>query len=318
MAGRGHYGTWDKSDLLLKACRECNSDLVIVSPFIKVGAFDRVVDAVKSETRITVVTRWRIDEIASGISDLAVFDRCCARTHCQLLVLDSLHAKYYRAGNVVMIGSANLTLSGMGWADRPNVEILHELACDDLWLDWEALLIGRASVATAAIRDAMEHAVDQYASDPAVLVQQREGPPLCAGFLGDGAVWVPRSRSPEGAVLYCVGKSDLLTDAAREDAASDVRHLNIPSCRDENACRACVRAAVMQQPFVAVVDRLIWDRPRFGLFKRRVREAFPAACVGRSDEEIAQNIMRWLAWFWPDQYRVRVYRYSEYLEKLGP
>ena len=67
-------------------------------------------------------TRWTPLDIQVGASDIA----------CRTLIKNrggsfrlhnQLHAKYYRVDDYVLIGSANLTQSGLGFSNSPNLEI---------------------------------------------------------------------------------------------------------------------------------------------------------------------------------------------------
>ena len=55
------------------------SRVVLCSPFIKAKVFAIILDAVPTGVPVRIVTRWRPDEIAAGLSDLEVF-RHCQRT----------------------------------------------------------------------------------------------------------------------------------------------------------------------------------------------------------------------------------------------
>jgi hypothetical protein len=59
--------------LLSDLCRAARRDLLLVAPFIKVGALRRILDVVPQTIPVTCVTRWRPEEIAAGVSDLEVW-----------------------------------------------------------------------------------------------------------------------------------------------------------------------------------------------------------------------------------------------------
>lgn len=59
----------------------------------------------------------------------------------------SLHAKFYRIDDVVLIGSANLTSSAMGWSQQPNLEILCQAGGNfDSWTFQRQLLQGAREI----------------------------------------------------------------------------------------------------------------------------------------------------------------------------
>ena len=110
--------------ILLDRCGNA-AEAIIVAPFIKVDALTLVLRQLHGEASLTCITRWTPLDIQAGASDLA----------CRKLVSDRggsfrlhnrLHAKYYRFDNRVLIGSANLTASGLSYAHVGNLEVLCE------------------------------------------------------------------------------------------------------------------------------------------------------------------------------------------------
>ena len=104
-------------------------DVVIAAPYIKANALSRVLANVGADISLVCVTRWKIQDIALGASDV----------ECRTIVNDlggafklhpTLHAKYYRADEKVLVGSANLTYSALGWSAKPNLEILCTAGAD--------------------------------------------------------------------------------------------------------------------------------------------------------------------------------------------
>ena len=92
-------------DSFILLCQEA-TDLLIVAPYIKADALTIALENLSSGASLTCVTRWNPQDISSGASD----------TICRTIVLQrggtfrlhpSLHAKYYRAGNAMLVGSAN-------------------------------------------------------------------------------------------------------------------------------------------------------------------------------------------------------------------
>ncbi len=56
-------------DLYQGAIASATRRVVIVAPFIKVGALSRVLRDVRIGCELLVVTRWRLEELAAGVSD---------------------------------------------------------------------------------------------------------------------------------------------------------------------------------------------------------------------------------------------------------
>lgn len=89
-------------------------EVVLVAPFIKRVTLQRLLERLPPATPLLCVTRWRIDELACGVSDLDIWLDLVARGNAELLLIRDLHAKYYRFDQDVMMGSCNLTSSALG------------------------------------------------------------------------------------------------------------------------------------------------------------------------------------------------------------
>ena len=109
-------------DALTDACREAD-EAVIAAPYIKADALERLLALLPADAALTCVTRWTPRDMLFGASDV----------DCRAVVLERggafrlhprLHAKYYRCGQRVLVGSANLTVQGMGYAPSANLEVL--------------------------------------------------------------------------------------------------------------------------------------------------------------------------------------------------
>jgi len=84
------------------------SRLVLVAPFIKLGALKRVLDSIDpSSVQVDCVTRWLPTDIADGVCDLEILDALTALPTATLWLRDDLHAKYYRADDRCLVGSAS-------------------------------------------------------------------------------------------------------------------------------------------------------------------------------------------------------------------
>src|ERR1700720_1376764 len=67
--------------------------VTLVAPFITQGALERLVSDVDPSVPLSIFTRWRLDEIVAGASDLRVFDTVEGRPGSRLLLHHRLHAK---------------------------------------------------------------------------------------------------------------------------------------------------------------------------------------------------------------------------------
>ena len=101
------------------------SEAVIAAPYIKEPSLRRLLEHLPQLERLICVTRWQAGDIAAGVSDTAV--RSVVRSSGGAFRLHpSLHAKYYRFDDGILVGSANLTDAGLGVRRVHNFEILTE------------------------------------------------------------------------------------------------------------------------------------------------------------------------------------------------
>ena len=109
-------------DELLRCCAGAQH-LFIAAPYIKANALTKVLDAIGEISSLTCVTRWNPHDLAVGASDTKC--RTIVKEHGGAFKLHpSLHAKYYRIDDDILIGSANLTFAAMGWSAQTNTEII--------------------------------------------------------------------------------------------------------------------------------------------------------------------------------------------------
>ena len=100
-----------------------SKDVFVAAPYIKQDTLGRLLGLINPDAKLICISRWRRREISSGISDRECRELVVERGG-EFRLHQSLHAKYYRFGNLVLTGSANLTGAGMGLTSWPNLEIL--------------------------------------------------------------------------------------------------------------------------------------------------------------------------------------------------
>ncbi len=303
---------------LAEALSSCRQSALLVAPYIKSAALAQLLSRLPAEVPLTVVTRWRPSEVAAGVSDLEVWNLCRDRPATSVRLADALHAKYYRADSCVFLGSANLTDAGLGWSRTPNIEILYEVVIDETWRRFESSLLKNAMPASEEIRDAVAAAAGSLpdlratthldASCSATSVS-------CAETHRED--WLPESRSPEGLVACYLGRRDQVSSAAFDLGRRDLAALRIAPALEAAAVTLHVRAALIQQPMMATVEEISRDTPRFGELKSRLRTRFPEQFARRDPVEITQTVLRWVTHFFPSRYRIRVYRFTECLERVN-
>lgn len=100
-------------------------EILLVAPFIKSSAVERVIAQVSDSVGVTVVTAFRFSDFVMGASDIDALLTVSRLGTGAVRVLRSLHAKMYCVDwSVWWVGSANFTASGLGFCKEPNFEIM--------------------------------------------------------------------------------------------------------------------------------------------------------------------------------------------------
>jgi hypothetical protein len=175
-------------DLLIEHLRRAQFSVLLCAPFIKMTVLKALLDCVGDGVSVRIVTRWIPEEIAAGVSDLAVFDLVQTRENCSLQLLDNLHAKLYLADDDALVGSANLTGRALGWSSSPNVEILTRVSVSDS-------SVARCLVALENSRPAMKEEMERIRE----LVDAMKSPKLPEAAEADCAItrpWLPTLGAP--------------------------------------------------------------------------------------------------------------------------
>lgn len=100
-----------------------SSSVSVVSAYITKPGADWIVQHLHEEVSCRVITRWRLDDLVSGASDLEVFETLQGKG-IELYLRPDLHGKVFLIDErELFVGSANLTLSGLGLSPGGNFEL---------------------------------------------------------------------------------------------------------------------------------------------------------------------------------------------------
>ena len=277
--------------------RAQNSAL-IVAPFMRSEALSRLLDSIPVGTETTVVTRWRPVDLLAGASDLSVYDLAASKK-IPLYLRQDLHAKFFAADDLCLIGSANVTLTALGWRTPANLELLAPVARTASHIvEFEETLLSGSVRATAEQRDLLKELLGRLQRLPAIMPETDDGG--TKGLLPPS--WIPRVRNPEELYSVYRGDSDVshtTLQAMREDLAQ-IRA--IPGM-DEDEFRAWVAATINQTPLVSRVIQCIEE-------KGEVTEAAVKNLLGEigadinkyGPRDVLEVLERWLTYFLPEQY----------------
>ena len=233
------------------------AEAVIVAPYIKADALTMVLDQLHPEAELECITRWTPLDIQMGASDL----------ECRSLVLSQggtfrlhnrLHAKYYRFDKKVLVGSANMTASGLSLGFSGNLEILCEPGPSFCSVAFERGLRQQSREVTD----------DEYLSWTECPVDRRITIPAGQDPPGNSLVdWRPQTRLPAYLWLsYSGNDARIASPDQRRLAELEVALLGVPPGLEVTAFANWVRSSLFASPFVDSIrslssqrDEAIWD-----------------------------------------------------------
>jgi hypothetical protein len=292
-------------DQLLELVSSAKKRVVLVAPFIKVDALQRVLDAIpiSAGLHIDCVTRWRPEDIVDGVCDLEIFEVITDRENAQLWRHPNLHAKFFRADQSCLLGSANLTGRALGWRLPTNLELLVELDMGRHELQkWDKSLMRSCVSVTAELRDLIAHqAADLAAQRPkttSIDVEHDDDPSFR---------WIPLCPSPERLFKVYAGELDeaKMVRSAFEFAQRDLRTLGPPKGYSEEQFLEYVADRLQQ---LEVVQKVV-SASSSGVSDSQAAELIAdyidvSSMIGPTD---AWRILKqWMMHFFPEQYRIEV------------
>ena len=242
--------------VLLEGCAGA-AEAVIVAPYIKVEPLAMVLGQLQTGASVTCFSRWTPRDISTGASDI----------DCRTLVVkrggsfwlnNRLHAKYYRFGEQVLVGSANMTGLGLSYPHHGNLEILCEPG---------------PTVVPSVFETSLKRGSREVSDDEFRIWQQcpvakgRAAPATQHVAEGDLGVWRPRTRNPSYLWFHYSGDEALIiSDEQRDLASLDVGALEVPRDLTEESFRDWIRLCLEASPFVESVrqiggrtDASVWD-----------------------------------------------------------
>ena len=272
-------------DELIHLCANARY-LVIAAPYIKADVLTKVLSGVRPDTSLVCITRWNLQDIVLGASDI----------ECRTLVSEfggsfrlhpSLHAKYYRIDDVVLVGSANLTSAALGWSRQPNLEILCRAGDDfDANTFQQELLKGAREISDQEFLR-WEMVVKSSAQSNSLVT---DGQPLLDS-------WRPTTREPRHLELAYQGREEAIASFDEQRAARrDIQTLLIPQGLTDEQVRAWVSVYLLEAPFTNSVIRL--QNMEALDASRQLADAYNLRITdARRDMETVHN---WLAFFAPE------------------
>lgn len=289
--------------LLLRTAAGAKRRLLIVAPYIKENALNRLLEVASPDLEeLICVARWLPQDIAAGVCDLGIYDALKRSPNHHLLVHPHLHAKYYRADDTCLIGSANITSRALGWVQPGNLELLIAVpAQSDELQSWEEGLLATAVPATAEMRDRIQEQAEKLSKDPKPTpLPEVQG---SVEISEEGALhWVPSCPAPERLwEVYNGGGEEDMNRGAREAALEDLAALAPPPSMTEDQLNAYVAGALSSMPLIQELDermdRGLTDPQAHELLENLIGDQPPS-----SPQKAWSLLKRWLHHFFPGDY----------------
>jgi len=221
--------------------------LLIISPFIKHGALDRllVTDSFDEETK--VIVRWQPFDILNAVSDLSIYHLLEARG-VSLYRHEHIHLKLYVFdSNIAFHSSGNLTDRGLGYSKPGNVEIGCFIELNNE--DWSSIytLIGHSLLVNDAIYEqfvefARNHKLPLAGSATLDLKIPGTEPFLTSSL--------PAVKTPQDLLAWSIAGVDRTDPEAVRRFIHDVQLYNIPTSLEESRLEDYLRQSFISQPFV--------------------------------------------------------------------
>ncbi|MCY4258023.1 MAG: hypothetical protein OXE04_07045 [bacterium] len=299
-------------EAIIDVASRADSRLYLIAPFITVRALSRVLEKVQPTVKTTVITRWHLMELLTGVNNVEIWPILSQRDD-RLILQPRLHAKIALSDFEGIAGSANITEAGLGWTAVPNDEVV--LPASGEYLQSLKSVVVRL-VQTGVIVDELIY--KEFCS-------QLEGLEEIKDFTSETHLtdvsemklpWTPLTRDPADLQALYFGDHHFLTNSAAASAAIDLAALDIPLRLTHNLFKIHVSVQLLQNPLVRELERELASPRRFGEALNVVR-----LWTGESRQEAVdrlQTLMRWLLYFQPDRWQYGKARYSETLEFVGP
>lgn len=278
---------------IISGAKRAKCDVLLVAPFIKLNVVEMVLAALGRGVRLRVITRWRLDEVQAGVSDIEIYEPISMRGNSSLALANQLHAKYYRFDDFVLTGSANLTQTGLGVFGNA-IEILEQRTAGRS-VEFENLVRAASFDVNQEIYRIFQDLVRQNnrKSD----AQQHE------------STWFPEFRNPHD--LWSAYSSQSYPKINVEAARRDLQALGVPDELDQLAFQQRIKIGLLNQSIVAGMIAFLETPRRFGEFRQWV-----AATRGRSDATSeAQTLLRWVSTFLPELVSFEASPYSEVVRR---
>jgi len=278
-------------DQLVRLVAEAKREVVLIAPFLTRPPISRLLDACPAEVPITLVGRFLPEDVKVGVCHLEAAELLIGRPGCTVRASPVLHGKMYRVDDDYLIGSANLTLRGLGWASASNLELVVPMERSKILDTFEISVISRSEELTlAGIRD-LQARVRRLPEASFVGLEEHSA---------DTVLWLPRCYTPEKLyAVYAEQDARKILASAAAAARHDLEALApVPLELGRHAFESWIAGALEAHPVS------IWVRAQAhdGVEAEAAIEQIKQLGVGQPDttpEQQWEIFSRWLLHFLP-------------------
>lgn len=280
----------------------------ILAPFIQSKALLRLLSDIPVANNLRVLTRWNQDDLKSGVSDPEVYT-LLKSMDIPLFIHPKLHSKIFLASNNKgMVGSGNLTGSGLGLSDS----ILQtETAAIVCFSKLDRLRVDNLFEGSDFVTPEMYESAIRLALNNEEIEFKDTKEPLYSNFnLSD----LPATDCPEKLwSIYQAGYPDEMADASVIKAWSDLLRYQIPmNIKYKHEFDTLVKAQFLSRPLVARVLDFIKEftpigkaafNPKYeGVQNGAVRKMLAKLETGGHNNiaEKVNNLQKWLPYCEPE------------------
>ena len=288
-------------DQVIDLVRKAKHEVVIIAPFIKVNAIERILECISvDKVRFNCVTRWIAADIAAGVCDIEIYDLIERVPEGRLWMNERLHAKYVRADKKCLTGSANITESALGWRVPSNLELMVDTSSkfEELKL-WEKSVFNFSTVVDHEMRDALQNQVS-------MLIKKGKHMQYVE-FQGDDHInenWVPLYASPSK--LYGIYSKQLTTDNIVESsyklAIRDLGVLGLPTGLSEVKFNQAVASQIRTLKVVVKILDASEKAKNVGISVSDIEEIVGSIDNISDNRSVAQRLTEWIGYFFAEEY----------------
>lgn len=227
--------------------------VVLCAPFIKSKVLSTVLGVIPSNVHVQIVTRWSPIEIATGVSDLEVYDVAIDRQNTELRLLEELHAKIYIADDQCLVGSANLTARALGWAEVHNIELMIQTDTSNPSVMNLLRHLKGSEPVTLATKKNMEDAVKNVESIDLTKVEEMTGDEDSRR-----RVWLPRCAAPEKLYeIYNDPGTKIVAEGTKKDGSSDLKDLCVSKGLSPGDFSVSIQDSLLIMPAFARIVEIV-------------------------------------------------------------